>query len=190
MTNPPASRPEAVKLLRAKLENSVRAHLVSDVPLGAFLSGGIDSSAIVALMSRVADQKPKTFSVVFKESEFSEATHARLVARKFGTDHREILLSEENLLRMLPTALEAMDQPTMDGINTYVVSKAVKEAGITVALSGLGGDELFAGYPSFRRACNSSSYSRSPWLRHLSSAAGSRASFLNGSARRRNSGIW
>ncbi len=130
----------------------MRQHLVSDVPVGAFLSGGIDSSAIVALMSRVADQKPKTFSVVFKESEFSEAAHAQLVAKTFGTEHREIMLSEDHLLGMLPDALEAMDQPTMDGINTYVVSKAVKESGVTVALSGLGGDELFAGYPSFRRA--------------------------------------
>ena len=140
-----------------KLEDSVRQHLVSDVPVGAFLSGGIDSSAIVALMSRVADQKPKTFSVVFKESEFSEAAHAQLVAKTFGTEHREIMLSEDHLLGMLPDALEAMDQPTMDGINTYVVSKAVKESGVTVALSGLGGDELFAGYPSFRRAKAASS---------------------------------
>ena len=123
----PTSRSEAVKLLRSKLEDSVRQHLVSDVPVGAFLSGGIDSSAIVALMSRVADQKPKTFSVVFKESEFSEAAHAQLVAKTFGTEHREIMLSEGHLLGMLPDALEAMDQPTMDGINTYVVSKAVKE---------------------------------------------------------------
>src|SRR5919106_939581 len=110
----PKSRPEAVKLVRSKLEDSIRAHLVSDVPLGAFLSGGIDSSAIVVLMSRVADQRPKTFSVVFKESQYSEAEHAKVIAQKFGTEHREILLSEESLLAQLPNALEAMDQPTMD----------------------------------------------------------------------------
>jgi asparagine synthase (glutamine-hydrolysing) len=179
----PASRPEAVKLLREKLEESVRLHLVSDVPLGAFLSGGIDSSAIVALMSRVAEQKPKTFSVVFKELEFSEAEQARLVARKFGTDHREILLSEEHLLQLLPSALEAMDQPTMDGINTYVVSKAVKEAGVTVALSGLGGDELFAGYPSFQRAMQLHRLGTVPFaIRRLASLAG--RAMLNGGARR------
>ncbi|PYU87359.1 MAG: asparagine synthase (glutamine-hydrolyzing) [Acidobacteria bacterium] len=147
-----ADRREAVAALRKILEESLRLHLVSDVPLGAFLSGGIDSSALVALMSRVAGEKPKTFSVVFTETGFSEASHARLVAKTFGTEHREILLSEESLIGLLPSALEAMDQPTMDGVNTYVISKAVKEAGITVALSGLGGDELFAGYPSFRRA--------------------------------------
>jgi asparagine synthase (glutamine-hydrolysing) len=180
----PASRPEAVKLLREKLEESVRLHLVSDVPLGAFLSGGIDSSAIVAVMSRVADRKPKTFSVVFKESEFSEAEHARLVARTYGTDHREILLSEDTLFDLLPSALEAMDQPTMDGINTYVVSKAVKEAGITVALSGLGGDELFAGYPSFQRAMQLYRLGTVPFaIRRFASTAG--RTFSNGSARRR-----
>jgi asparagine synthase (glutamine-hydrolysing) len=179
----PDSRPQAVKLLRSKLEDSVRQHLVSDVPVGAFLSGGIDSSAIVALMSRVADQKPKTFNVVFKESEFSEAAHARLVAKKFGTEHQEIMLSEDRLLGMLPDALAALDQPTMDGINTYVVSKAVKESGITVALSGLGGDELFAGYPSFRRAAALHRLAMTPSpIRRLGSLAG--RAILNGSARR------
>ena len=180
----PASRPQAVTLLRSKLEDSVRQHLVSDVPVGAFLSGGIDSSAIVALMSRVADQKPKTFSVVFEESEFSEAVHAQLVAKAFATEHREIMLSEDHLLGMLPDALEAMDQPTMDGINTYVVSKAVKESGVTVALSGLGGDELFAGYPSFRRAAALQRFAMAPSpIRRLGSRAG--RAILNGSARRR-----
>src|SRR5258705_1104711 len=148
----PQSRTEAVTQLRSTLEESVRMHLVSDVPLGVFLSGGMDSSAVVALMSQVSREKPKTFSVVFNEEEFTEARHSRLVAEKFQTDHCEVHLSEDQLLEMLPKAISALDQPTMDGINTYVVSKAVKEAGVTVALSGLGGDELFAGYPSFRRA--------------------------------------
>lgn len=147
-----SSRETAVAALREKLEESVRLHLVSDVPLGVFLSGGMDSSAIVALMSRVTAEKPKTFSVIFDEEQFNEAGHSRLVAEKFRTEHREIHLGKERLLGLLPDALQAMDQPTMDGVNTFVVSKAVKEAGVTVALSGLGGDELFAGYPSFRRA--------------------------------------
>ncbi len=151
-TTAPRSREEAVEVLRAKLENSVKLHLVSDVPLGVFLSGGMDSSALVALMSRVTSEKPKTFSVVFDEKEFNEAPHSRLVASSFQTEHQEIHLRENQLLEMLPAALGAMDQPTMDAVNTFVVSKAVKEAGVTVALSGLGGDELFAGYPSFRRA--------------------------------------
>ena len=145
-------RDDAVARLRAELEESIRLHLMSDVPLGVFLSGGMDSSALVALMSRICDQRPQTFSVVFDEPAFSEGEASRAVAEQFHTDHREIRLTENQLIEMLPAAIAAIDQPTMDGINTYVVSKAVKNAGITVALSGLGGDELFAGYPSFRRA--------------------------------------
>jgi asparagine synthase (glutamine-hydrolysing) len=145
-------RADLVAELRGKLEHAVRSHLVSDVPLAAFLSGGIDSSAIVGLMSRVASEKPKTFTVVFDEKEFSERNFARSVAERYGTEHHEVLLSEDRLLALLPRALAAMDQPSMDGVNTYVVAKAVKDSGITVALSGLGSDELFAGYPSFRRA--------------------------------------
>jgi asparagine synthase (glutamine-hydrolysing) len=148
---PIADRKEAVALLRQTLEDSVRAHLVSDVPVAAFLSGGIDSSALVALMCQVAEEPPKTFTVTFSEKGFSEESFAKLIAQQFETQHHEIYLSETALLRMLPDALAAMDQPTIDGINTYVISQAVSEAGIKVALSGLGGDELFAGYPSFRR---------------------------------------
>jgi asparagine synthase (glutamine-hydrolysing) len=180
----PSTRAEAVKLLRAQLEESVRLHMISDVPLGAFLSGGIDSSAIVALMSQVTDKAPKTFSVVFEETDFSEGAHAKAVARRFGTEHHEILLSEQSLLKMLPDALAAMDQPTMDGINTYVIAKAVKEAGITVALSGLGGDELFAGYPSFRRAEQMRTMSLVPH-RLRASASNIGRSLLNGSVRNR-----
>lgn len=146
------SREAAVATLKEKLTDSVRQHLVSDVPLGVFLSGGMDSSALVALMSQVTNDTPKTFSVVFSEAKFSEAPHSRLVAEKFKTDHQEIQLTESQLLGLLPAALNAMDQPTMDGVNTFVVAKAVKDAGVTVALSGLGGDELFAGYSTFRRA--------------------------------------
>jgi asparagine synthase (glutamine-hydrolysing) len=155
-------RDSAVEALREALKESVRVHLESDVPLGPFLSGGMDSSAIVALMSAVTKHIPRTFSVVFDEERFSEAGHARQVARKFGTEHHEILLGENQLFEMLPAAVAAEDQPTMDGINTFVVSKAVKEAGITVALSGLGGDELFAGYPTFRRALRLKSLARLP----------------------------
>jgi len=145
-------RNDAVAHLRSELEESVRLHLVSDVPLGVFLSGGMDSSALVGLLSRVSDQRPKTFSVVFDEAAYTEAPFSRAIAERFNTDHSEIRLSEDRLLDILPTAIAALDQPTMDGINTFVVSSAVKREGITVALSGLGGDELFAGYPSFRRA--------------------------------------
>lgn len=171
--SPPPDRDAAVRLLREILADSVRRHLISDVPLGVFLSGGIDSSALVALMSEVAPERVKSFSVIFAEEKFSEASHARLVAAKYGTEHREIPLGEDGLLAMLPGALEAIDQPTMDGINTYVVSKSVREAGITVALSGLGGDELFAGYSTFHRGQQLRSLSRVPRdLRRAAAAVG------------------
>jgi len=133
------------------LLKAVERRLVADVPFGAFLSGGIDSSAIVALMSRVTD-KVSTFSISFAEEEFSEARYARMVAEKFHTDHHEIQLSPRYFLELLPEALDRMDHPSGDGPNTYVVSKVTKDAGITMALSGLGGDELFAGYPIFKQS--------------------------------------
>ncbi|TND02406.1 MAG: asparagine synthase [Bacteroidetes bacterium] len=138
--------------VRKLLRDAVERRLVADVPFGAFLSGGIDSSAIVGLMSEVSSLPVKTFSVTFDESEFSEAKYARLVADKFKTDHHEIRLKPEDFLRVLPDALAAMDHPSGDGPNTWLISKVTREAGITMALSGLGSDELFAGYPVFKRA--------------------------------------
>ena len=131
---------------------AVERRLVADVPFGAFLSGGIDSSAVVGAMSQVSSQQVKTFSVVFDESEFSEAQYARIVAKKFNTDHHEIKLSPGIFLQQLPEALSAMDHPSGDGPNTYIVSKATRSAGITMALSGLGSDEIFCGYDIFRRS--------------------------------------
>ncbi len=177
------SRAEAVARLRAELEESVRLHLVSDVPLGVFLSGGMDSSAMVALTSRITGTPPRTFSVVFNEPEYSEAPHARAIAAKFRTDHHETRLHEDQLLDLLPQAIASLDQPTMDGINTFVVSKAVKNAGVTVALSGLGGDELFGGYPSFRRALQVQSMSPVS-KRFLRAASGFGKLALNGSTQR------
>lgn len=138
--------------IRDRLYTAVERRLVADVPFGAFLSGGIDSSAIVGIMSEVGQQQVKTFSVSFNEEAFSEAKYARIIANKFKTDHREIVLKPEDFLQTIPEALSAMDHPSGDGPNTYVVSKATKEAGVTMALSGLGGDELFAGYDIFKRA--------------------------------------
>jgi asparagine synthase (glutamine-hydrolysing) len=128
---------------------SVKRRLVSDVPVGAFLSGGIDSSAVVGLMVEAGDPSPKTFTISFDEKEFDESHYADIVAKKFNTDHTTIHLKPEVMLEELTHALDAMDVPTGDGINTYVVSKAIHERGIRVALSGVGGDELFAGYPIF-----------------------------------------
>ena len=138
------------RAVAALLRESVALHQVSDVPVGAFLSGGIDSSVVVGLM-REAGHVPRTFSIGFAEQAFDETQHARTVASHFGTDHTEIRLKQADLIEQLPDALARLDQPTGDGINTYVVSGAVRATGIKVALSGLGGDELFAGYPTFAR---------------------------------------
>lgn len=137
--------------VRTLLEAAVKRRLISDVPFGAFLSGGIDSSAIVGLMSKVLDKPVKTFNISFDESGFGEALFAQQIARKFNTDHHELLLRPDEFLTMLPEALLAVDHPSGDGPNSYVVSKMTRENGITMALSGLGGDELFAGYPVFNR---------------------------------------
>jgi asparagine synthase (glutamine-hydrolysing) len=136
-------------LVRHTLESSVQRRLVSDVPLGVFLSGGIDSSALVALASGHGNKPISTFTIDFAEESFSEAAYARQIAEKYSTDHHRVHLQPDELIRQLPLALKAMDHPSGDGINSYVVSGAAKRAGITVALSGLGGDELFAGYPIF-----------------------------------------
>ncbi|PCJ83882.1 MAG: asparagine synthase (glutamine-hydrolyzing) [Flavobacteriales bacterium] len=143
---------EIKKDVRELFFNSVKKRLVADVPFGAFLSGGIDSSAIVGAMSEVSDNQIKTFSVVFQEEQFSEAKFSKQIAEKFNTEHCEIRLQPHDFLELLPNALKAMDHPSGDGPNTYVVSKVTKEAGITMALSGLGGDELFCGYDIFTRS--------------------------------------
>jgi asparagine synthase (glutamine-hydrolysing) len=144
------SADEGRRLVGAQLRDAVSANMVSDVPVGAFLSGGIDSSAVVALM-RETGHTPRTFSVGFDEQAYDESQHAQVVARRFQTEHTHVQLTGISLLEQLPQALAAMDQPTGDAVNTYVVSGAVRAHGIKVALSGLGGDEIFGGYPSFAR---------------------------------------
>lgn len=150
-SSPDITYQEACTKVRELLGASVQRRLVADVPFGAFLSGGIDSSAVVALMSQVSSTAVSTFNVSFDESEFSESQYARIIAKKYNTKHHEIKLRPGDFLQRLPEALAAMDHPGGDGPNTYIVSKATKEAGITMALSGIGGDELFAGYAVFKR---------------------------------------
>ena len=142
---------EVKKNVKELLLRSVERRMVSDVRLGAFLSGGIDSSAVVALMSEVSEQPIDTFSVFFSEREFDESQYSNLIAQKYNTRHTGVVITPGDLLAELPSALKAVDSPSGDGINTYVVSKATKRSGLKVALSGLGGDELFAGYPNFLR---------------------------------------
>jgi len=136
--------------LRARLDDTVQAHRVADVPVGAFLSGGIDSSGIVALMTRAGARQLRTFSLVFDEAAYSEAGPARRAAAALGTEHHELVLTGRQVAADLDRLLHAFDQPTGDGINTYYASQAAHHGGVKVALSGLGGDELFGGYPSFR----------------------------------------
>ncbi|MEX0929744.1 MAG: asparagine synthase (glutamine-hydrolyzing) [Balneolales bacterium] len=133
----------------AQLKDSVKSQLIADVPLGAFLSGGIDSTAIAALMRDAALGEVKTFSIVFDEKSHDERTYSRMAAKHIGSSHTELNLRGEDVRDMLEKSLYAFDQPSMDGLNTYFVSKITKEAGLTVALSGVGGDELFAGYNGF-----------------------------------------
>lgn len=135
--------------VRTLLEDSVRSHLVADVPIGIFLSSGLDSTALAAVASR-AQGGIHTFTVAFPDQEFSEAELARRTAERLGTEHRELTLSDTDLTSRLDDAVAAFDQPSMDGINTYFVSWAARHAGLKVALSGLGSDELFGGYTSFR----------------------------------------
>ena len=143
------SEEEAVERVRSCLNETIKCHLISDVPVGAFLSGGIDSTAVAALM-REAEHKPiKTVSVVFPNTPYDEAKYAKLAARRFETEHVEIEVSGKNMIEHLGKILGCMDQPTIDGVNTYFVSWATAQAGLKVAMSGVGGDEIFGGYPSF-----------------------------------------
>lgn len=141
---------KAIALTRECLRDSVKGHLVADVGVGIFLSGGTDSSAVTALASEL-NSKIETFSVVFSEAGFSEREYSRLIARQYQSNHKEIVLSQEDVLGTLPDALSSMDQPSIDGINVYTISRAVREKGIKVVLSGQGGDEVFGGYSTFRR---------------------------------------
>jgi asparagine synthase (glutamine-hydrolysing) len=139
----PASR------VRTLLEDSVRGHLIADVPVGVFLSSGIDSTALAAIASGL-QRGIHTFTVAFPDAEYSEAATARATAARLGTDHTEFTLSLADMVSRLDEAVAAFDQPSMDGVNSYFVSWAARQAGLKVALSGLGSDELFGGYTAFR----------------------------------------
>jgi asparagine synthase (glutamine-hydrolysing) len=166
---------QVLQHVRKLLRDSVERRLVSDVPIGAFLSGGIDSSAVVGLMAEVSSSRPNTFTIGFSEKKFDESEYAAQIAKKFNTNHNQVLLKPSVFLDELTNALDAMDTPSGDGINTYVVSKAIRQSGLTVALSGVGGDELFAGYPFFRQYLQLKKFSKiwgaTGWARQLAAAA-------------------
>jgi asparagine synthase (glutamine-hydrolysing) len=149
----PEPRSSPAKNVRALLEDAIARHLVADVPVGVFLSSGLDSTAIAAIASR-ARAGIHTFTVAFTDAEFSEAEIARRTANRLGTEHSELTLSGDEMLARLDEAIAAFDQPSMDGVNTYFVSWAARQAGLKVALSGLGSDEIFGGYSTFRSSAN------------------------------------
>jgi asparagine synthase (glutamine-hydrolysing) len=171
------SESELAQTVHETLLDSVRHHLIADVPVSAFLSAGIDSGTMVALASEAGAEDLQTVTLAFEEyrsTHDDEAPLAREVARIYGSNHRTRALNEDEFQSDLPKILSAMDQPSIDGINAYFISKAAAEIGVKVALSGLGGDELFSGYPSFRDlprwVGNSRLASRVPGLGRLARA--------------------
>lgn len=148
-----SSRATAVTSTRNALLESVQRHLVSDVPIGIFLSGGIDSTSIVALAREIlgANADLRTFSIAFEEAEFDESPVIQKTVERFKTNHTQWMMTSAEGAAEVEPYLAAMDQPTTDGFNTWCVSKMARRGGVKVVLSGLGGDELFAGYDSFRQ---------------------------------------
>lgn len=149
-THVPANEQECLEELEHRLFEATRIRLISDVPLGAFLSGGIDSSTVVALMARASSGPVKTFSIGFTKQDFNESDYARIVARKFGTDHHEMIL-EPDVMETVQTLTSSLEEPFGDSsmLPTYYVCQMARRH-VTVALSGDGGDEIFAGYDRYR----------------------------------------
>ena len=163
---PKAAKGFAVEALSRTLREAVKLRLVADVPLGIFLSGGIDSGALATLATDGEQLDVRTLSIGFDIAAMDESVEAAAVASRLGTQHQCVRLSGEELLDDMQGVFGAMDQPTVDGFNTFVVSRAARAAGLKVALSGIGGDELFAGYATFRDVPSSIS------ARRLASLAG------------------
>jgi asparagine synthase (glutamine-hydrolysing) len=136
--------------LRTILDDAVRRHLAADVPVGVFLSDGVDSSAVAALAARHHTSPVSTLTVSFAEREFDEAANSRQFASKIGTEHHEVRVSSADFISEIPNFLNSLDQPTADGVNTYFVCRAAKQQGLKVVLSGLGGDEVFLGYSHYQ----------------------------------------
>ncbi len=151
-TNKITNSEQALAKVKDTLSAAVERHLISDAPIGLFLSGGIDSSLLTILAEPILKDKLQTLSIVFDETEFSEKKYQDIIIAQTGTKHRTYTVSKAQFLAALPDVMEAMDQPSNDGINTYFICKYAKEAGLTAVLSGLGADELFGGYNSFANA--------------------------------------
>lgn len=145
------SEAEAVERVHSCLVDTMRCHLISDVPVGVFLSGGIDSSSLVVAMREAGCAAIRSASIVFPGTDYDESFFSRAVADRYRTDHTEVEVRDRDLTDHMERILAAMDQPTIDGVNTYFIASAAAQAGLKVALSGVGGDEMFWGYPSFRQ---------------------------------------
>ncbi|MBI5397756.1 MAG: asparagine synthase (glutamine-hydrolyzing) [Verrucomicrobia bacterium] len=160
---------EARQQVRALLEEAIRQHMISDVPLGAFLSGGLDSTVIVGLMSRLVDQPIRTFCIRYGSEgrALDESGYARIASDHFGCDHTEAVISGAEVAHDFDRFIWHLDQPSVDGLNSYLVSKVARQT-VTVALSGLGGDELFVGYPHVLNMARAMALrARFPATRHL-----------------------
>ena len=140
---------ENIYRVRTLIDDSVNLRMVSDLPVGAFLSGGIDSSVVVAMMRKNSNGNINTFSIDFENDNYSEGNIAKIVAERYHTNHQNFVLQPSDLRKELYNILDSIDSPTIDGVNTYFISKFTSEAGISVAMSGLGGDEIFGGYDTF-----------------------------------------
>lgn len=147
----PMDPDEAARQLRDALVDSTRHHLVADVPVGAFLSGGVDSSALVGLLAEVHGGPIRAVTLCFDVPDLDESRLAALAAQRYGAEHHPVLIKIEEIRERIPDAVRALDQPSIDGINTFFVAEAAARVGLKVAVSGVGGDELFGGYASFRR---------------------------------------
>ena len=148
-TNQISNRKEALTKVKKTLTDAVERHLISDAPVGLFLSGGIDSSLLTILAEPFLKENLQTLSIVFEENEFSEKIYQDIIIAQTKANHKTYTVTKEQFLEALPDMIEAMDQPSTDGINTYFICKYAKEAGLKAVLSGLGADELFGGYNSF-----------------------------------------
>ena len=162
-TRKPRDLATAAKKLRPMLEDAVKTHLIADVPVGLFLSSGLDSGAIAALAAK-AQAGIQSFTLTFPGTAFDEAPAARVIAERSRTKHTEVPLDGRAVVERLDEAIAALDQPTMDAVNTYFVSWAARKVGLKVALSGLGGDELFAGYRTFADTPRTTRLIRTAWF--------------------------
>ncbi len=155
---------DSCRAIRSSIQHAVKRHLLSDAPIGVFLSGGIDSSILTSLAFNSQEEHLKTLSLYFNETQFSEKKYQDRIIENLKCKHYQHLLTESEFKKSFPAILQAMDMPSCDGLNTWFISKYAKANGLKAVLSGIGGDELFGGYPSFARISIASQ------LRHFPSA--------------------